>query len=123
MARCISVICQLAKTALHARRHWCFGSLKRSTHQFPNQKEKKVVFDRIKDKEGIVMEDMVFPSGWNGLSKQEFLDIAERSCGVKDVVIRNDLKDLIGFSKSLMRIIDRLEKHLEEYDRSEVAKF
>lgn len=69
------------------------------------------------------MDDMVFPSGWNGLSKQEFLDIAERSCGVKDVVIRNDLKELIGFTKSLMRIIDRLEKHLEEYDRSEVSKF
>ena len=36
----------------------------------------------------MVMEDMVFPSGWNGLSKQEFLDIAERSCGIKDVVIK-----------------------------------
>ena len=69
------------------------------------------------------MDDMAFPTCWTGLSKQEFLDIADRASGVKDVVIRGDLNSLIAFSKNLMQIIDRLEKALEDYDRSEVAKF
>ncbi len=69
------------------------------------------------------MDDMVFPVCWTGLSKQEFLEIAERSGVVEDLVVRNDLKQLIAFSKNLMQIIDRLEKVLEDYDRSEVAKF
>ncbi len=69
------------------------------------------------------MDDMVFPVCWTSLSKQEFLDIADRAGGVKDLVIKNDLKELIDFSKNLMRVIDRLEKTLEDYDRSEVAKF
>ena len=35
------------------------------------------------------MEDLLFPSvGWLNLSKQEFLDIADRVGGVQDVVIR-----------------------------------
>lgn len=70
------------------------------------------------------MEDLLFPSvGWLNLSKQEFLDIADRAGGVQDVVIKDDLKQLIAFSKLLMRIIDCQDKQLQAYDRSEVAKF
>lgn len=70
------------------------------------------------------MEDVVFPSvGWLNLSKQEFLDIVDRASGVKDVVIKDDLRQLIAFSKLMMRIIDCQEKQLQSYDRSEVAKF
>jgi len=70
------------------------------------------------------MEDLLFPSvGWLNLSKQEFLDIADRVGGVQDVVIKDDLKQLIAFSKLLMRIIDCQDKQLQAYDRSEVAKF
>ena len=70
------------------------------------------------------MEDLLFPSvGWLNLSKQEFLEIAERASEVKDLATKNDLKELIAFSKMLMRIIDCQEKQLESYDRSEVAKF
>ena len=69
------------------------------------------------------MDDMVFPVCWTSLSKEEFLDIASRASDVKDVVIRSDLNSLIAFSKSLMQVIDRLEKALEDYDRSEVARF
>lgn len=71
-----------------------------------------------------IMEDLLFPSvGWLNLSKQEFLDIADRAGGVQDVVIKDDLKQLIAFSKLLMRIIDCQEKQLQAYDRSEVARF
>ena len=70
------------------------------------------------------MEDVVFPSvGWLNLSKQEFLDIADRVGGVQDVVIKDDLKQLIAFSKMLMRVIDCQDKQLQAYDRSEVARF
>ncbi len=70
------------------------------------------------------MEDVVFPSvGWLNLSKQEFLDIVDRASGVKDVVIKDDLKQLIAFSKMLMRVIDCQDKQLQAYDRSEVARF
>lgn len=70
------------------------------------------------------MEDLLFPiSGWLNLSKQEFLDIADRAGGVQDVVIKDDLKQLIAFSKLLMRIIDCQDKQLQAYDRSEVARF
>lgn len=70
------------------------------------------------------MEDLLFPSvGWLNLSKQEFLDIADRVGGVQDVVIKDDLKQLIAFSKLLMRIIDCQDKQLQAYDRSEVARF
>ena len=70
------------------------------------------------------MEDLLFPSvGWLNLSKQEFLDIADRGSGVQDVVIKDDMKQLIAFSKLLMRIIDCQDKQLQAYDRSEVAKF
>jgi len=70
------------------------------------------------------MEDLLFPSvGWLNLSRQEFLDIADRAGGVQDVVIKDDLKQLIAFSKLLMRIIDCQDKQLQAYDRSEVAKF
>jgi hypothetical protein len=70
------------------------------------------------------MEDLLFPSvGWLNLSKQEFLDIADRAGGVQDVVIKDDLKQLIAFSKLLMRVIDCQDKQLQAYDRSEVAKF
>lgn len=70
------------------------------------------------------MEDLLFPSvGWLNLSKQEFLDIADRVSGVQDVVIKDDMKQLIAFSKLLMRIIDCQDKQLQAYDRSEVAKF
>lgn len=70
------------------------------------------------------MEDLLFPSvGWLNLSKQEFLDIADRAGGVQDVVIRDDLRQLIAFSKLLMRIIDCQDKQLQAYDRSEVARF
>ena len=70
------------------------------------------------------MEDLLFPSvGWLNLSKQEFLDIADRVGGVQDVVIKDDLKQLIAFSKLLMRIIDCQDKQLQAYDRSAVAKF
>lgn len=70
------------------------------------------------------MEDLLFPSvGWLNLSKQEFLDIADRSGGVQDVVVKDDLKQLIAFSKLLMRIIDCQDKQLQAYDRSEVARF
>jgi hypothetical protein len=71
-----------------------------------------------------IMEDLLFPSvGWLNLSKQEFLDIADRAGGVQDVVIKDDLKQLIAFSKLLMRIIDCQDKQLQAYDRSEVARF
>lgn len=70
------------------------------------------------------MEDLLFPSvGWLNLSKQEFLDIADRASGVQDVVVKDDLKQLIAFSKLLMRIIDCQDKQLQAYDRSEVARF
>lgn len=70
------------------------------------------------------MEDLLFPSvGWLNLSKQKFLDIADRAGGVQDVVIKDDLKQLIAFSKLLMRIIDCQDKQLQAYDRSEVARF
>jgi hypothetical protein len=70
------------------------------------------------------MEDLLFPSvGWLNLSKQEFLDIADRAGGVQDVVIKDDLKQLIAFSKLLMRVIDCQDKQLQAYDRSEVARF
>jgi len=70
------------------------------------------------------MEDLLFPSvGWLNLSKQEFLDIADRVSGVQDVVIKDDMKQLIAFSKLLMRVIDCQDKQLQAYDRSEVAKF
>lgn len=70
------------------------------------------------------MEDLLFPSvGWLNLSKQEFLDIADRVGGVQDVVIKDDLKQLIAFSKLLMRVIDCQDKQLQAYDRSEVARF
>ncbi len=70
------------------------------------------------------MEDLLFPSvGWLNLSKQEFLDIADRAGGVQDVVVKDDLKQLIAFSKLLMRIIDCQDKQLQAYDRSEVARF
>ena len=70
------------------------------------------------------MEDLLFPSvGWLNLSKQEFLDIADRAGGVQDVVIKDVLKQLIAFSKLLMRIIDCQDKQLQAYDRSEVARF
>ena len=70
------------------------------------------------------MEDLLFPTvGWLNLSKQEFLDIADRAGGVQDVVIKDDLKQLIAFSKLLMRVIDCQDKQLQAYDRSEVAKF
>lgn len=70
------------------------------------------------------MDDLLFPSvGWLNLSKQEFLDIADRVGGVQDVVIRDDMKQLIAFSKLLMRIIDCQDKQLQAYDRSEVARF
>lgn len=71
-----------------------------------------------------IMEDLLFPSvAWLNLSKQEFLDIADRAGGVQDVVIKDDLKQLIAFSKLLMRIIDCQDKQLQAYDRSEVARF
>jgi hypothetical protein len=69
------------------------------------------------------MDDMVFPTCWTGMSKKEFIDIADRGQSVGDVVIRSDIKAVIEFSKNLMRIIDKLEKALESYDRSEVARF
>lgn len=70
------------------------------------------------------MEDLLFPSvGWLNLSRQEFLDIADRAGGVQDVVIKDDLRQLIAFSKLLMRIIDCQDKQLQAYDRSEVARF
>ena len=70
------------------------------------------------------MEDLLFPSvGWLNLSRQEFLDIADRAGGVQDVVIKDDLKQLIAFSKLLMRVIDCQDKQLQAYDRSEVARF
>ena len=70
------------------------------------------------------MEDLLFPSvGWLNLSRQEFLDIADRAGGVQDVVIKDDLRQLIAFSKLLMRVIDCQDKQLQAYDRSEVAKF
>ena len=70
------------------------------------------------------MEDLLFPSvGWLNLSKQEFLDIADRAGGVQDVVIKDDLRQLIAFSKLLMRVIDCQDKQLQAYDRSEVARF
>ena len=71
-----------------------------------------------------IMEDLLFPSvGWLNLSKQEFLDIADRAGGVQDVVVKDDLKQLIAFSKLLMRIIDCQDKQLQAYDRYEVARF
>lgn len=69
------------------------------------------------------MEDLLWPICWTAVSKAEFLAISERGAGVGDKVIKSDIRDLVAFAQSLMRYIDKLEKDLESYDRSEVAKF
>ena len=69
------------------------------------------------------MDDLVWPAGWTQVCKNEFIEISDRGEQSQDLQIRCDIRKLVEFSKSLMRIIDRLEKALESYDRDEVARF
>lgn len=69
------------------------------------------------------MEELLWPSCWTAVTKGEFLDISERGKWSGDAAARSDIRDLVALAVSLMRHIDKLEKDLESYDRSEVARF